>query len=232
MTWSDQDRWIVRVVLCDQHVAFAESLAFVLTARGDDVVGVVHDLRDAIAIVEREPIDICVVDADEPDRLQDLRTLCRAIGDAPVVLLAAEADAEMQSRAVQAGVRAVAAKRQSLSEVLKLLGRALSGERVLTAEVSRSRSAGQRRHRTEGQRLAEYLSPRERQVLSALVRGEDTAMLARSLGTSTNTARSHVQNLLSKLGTHSRLATIRVAVQMGMVDPRTGDWLIDLQPAS
>jgi two-component system nitrate/nitrite response regulator NarL len=223
----------MRVLLCDQHVAFAESLAYVLTVRGDEVVGVVHRVSDAIATVADQPVDICLVNADEPDRLDDLHALCRAVGDAAVVLLAAEADQDVQSRAVKAGVRAVVAKRQSLSDVLRVLDRVLSGERVVNTTASRRRSTGEApRHRSEGQRLAEYLSPREREVLSALVRGEDTAALARSLGMSTNTARSHVQNVLTKLGTHSRLAVVRVAVQMGMVDPRTGDWLIDIRYAS
>ncbi len=182
---NNRDRCIVRIVLCDRHVSFAESLAYVLTVRGDDVVGVVHRISDATAIAANEPVDICLVDADDPDRLDDLHALCRAVGDAPVVLLAAEIDPDVQSRVVK-----------------------------------------------EGQRLAEYLSPRERQVLSALVRGKDTAALARSLSMSTNTARSHVQNVLTKLGAHSRLAAVRVAVQMGMVDPRTGEWLIDLPRAS
>ncbi len=232
MTQYNRDRCSVRIVLCDRHVSFAESLAYVLTVRGHDVVGVVHRISDATAIVADEPVDVCLVDVDDPDRLDDLHALCRAVGDAPVVLLAADVDPDVQSRVVKAGVRAVVAKRQSLSHVLRVLDGVLSGERVLSATAPRGRSSGQGRQRSEGQRLADYLSPRERQVLSALVRGKDTATLARSLSMSTNTARSHVQNVLTKLGAHSRLAAVRVAVQMGMVDPRTGEWLIDLPRAS
>jgi two-component system nitrate/nitrite response regulator NarL len=221
-------------VLCDQHVAFAESLAYVLAARGDDVVAIVGQVSEVAEIVAREQVDICLVDAAaDPIQLDDLIARCQAPGGASIVLLATEVAPDANSRVLQAGVRAVAAKWQSLAEVLRLLDRVQAGEQILDTVASRRRSPiGQPRHRTEGQRLATFLSPRERHVVSALVRGEDTATLARSLGMSANTARSHVQSVLTKLGTHSRLAAVRVAVQTGMVDARTGEWLIDLVRAS
>jgi two-component system nitrate/nitrite response regulator NarL len=212
-------------VLCDQHVAFAESLAHVLIGRGNDV-DVVPRVNDAVAIVAREPVDLCLVGAagEMPDL--DGLTALGASGVA-VVLLATEVSAHTRSRAIAAGVRAVATKQQSLGEILRLIDRVNAGERIVdSAAARRSSMADQPRRRTEGQHLAAFLSPRERQVLCALVRGEDTGTLARSLGISSNTARSHVQSVLTKLNAHSRLAAVRAAVHGGMVDPRTGDWLL------
>jgi two-component system, NarL family, nitrate/nitrite response regulator NarL len=62
-------------------------------------------------------------------------------------------------------------------------------------------------------------------VLGALVRGDDTSKLARSLGIASATARCHVQNVLTKLGAHSRIEAATNAVRHGMVSPNTGRWL-------
>jgi two-component system, NarL family, nitrate/nitrite response regulator NarL len=211
----------MRVVLCDEHTVLTESLAHVLAARGEEVVALLGDRRDVAAIIADRPVDICLIGA-----ATDLNDLAQFCAQTSVVLLAEELDAIDRLSAIQAGVRAIASRRQSLGDLLRLLDRVMSGDRVLEAVVPSVACGGESRHRTEGQRLAAFLSPRERQVLCALVRGRDTVALARSLGMSSNTARSHVQSVLTKLGTHSRLGAVRVAVRSGMVDPRTGDWLV------
>lgn len=212
----------MRVLLCDRQTAFTESLAHVLSARGDQIVALLCDPRDVAAVIASHPVDICLIGAAETDP-DDLALLC---AQTSVVLLADDVDAARQFGAEKAGVRATASKRHSLSELLRLLDRVHAGERTAGTIMSRYKAGIESRHRTEAQRLGAFLSPRERQVLCALVTGLDTRALARSLGMSANTARSHVQSVLTKLGTHSRLAAVRVAVRSGMVDPRTGDWLV------
>jgi DNA-binding NarL/FixJ family response regulator len=61
------------------------------------------------------------------------------------------------------------------------------------------------------------LTPREHEVLEALVQGRGTAQLAATLGVTRATARSHVQHLLKKLGVHSRLEAVATAVRTGLV---------------
>jgi two-component system nitrate/nitrite response regulator NarL len=73
--------------------------------------------------------------------------------------------------------------------------------------------------------LAAFLTPREREVLSALVCGDDTKKVARSLGIAAATARCHIQSLLTKMGAHSRLEAATTAVRSGMINPETGQWL-------
>jgi DNA-binding NarL/FixJ family response regulator len=78
--------------------------------------------------------------------------------------------------------------------------------------------------RTGARQLARLLTPREREALCHLVRGLDTSQLARAMGISWATARSHVQSVLTKLGVHSRLEAATVAVRHGLVSG-TGEWL-------
>ena len=68
-----------------------------------------------------------------------------------------------------------------------------------------------------GQPDNEPLTAREREVIALLVDGVSTALMAESLGVSTNTVRSHVQNVLRKLGVHHRSKAAHRAVELGLV---------------
>jgi two-component system nitrate/nitrite response regulator NarL len=82
------------------------------------------------------------------------------------------------------------------------------------------------RPRSEAQRLAHYLTPREREVLTRLVRGESTTTLARTMQITRSTARSHVQSVLTKLGVHSQREAVIAAARYGLVSVNTGEWLL------
>lgn len=66
-------------------------------------------------------------------------------------------------------------------------------------------------------RLADELTPREREVLALLAQGLSTGDIARSLSISASTARNHIQNILNKLHVHSRLEAVTYAFEHGLV---------------
>ena len=63
------------------------------------------------------------------------------------------------------------------------------------------------------------LTPREVEVLEVLATGQSNSGIARELGISVNTVRNHVQNILTKLGVHSKLEALSVAVREGIITP-------------
>jgi two-component system nitrate/nitrite response regulator NarL len=219
----------MRLLVCDYHVVFAEALAHVLAARGATIVGVTHDPDQLLRVLRREPVDVCLLDVvfGTHSAVQRLAELGAAAPTARFVLLAAEAGPGLVEAGRAAGVRGIGDKRQPVSAIVELLARVHAGELVLrpgpAAGPRAPRAAA--RPQNDAQRLAGYLTPREREVLSALVRGDDTNKLARSLGIAAATARCHVQNVLTKLGAHSRLEAATSAVRYGMISPETGDWL-------
>ena len=73
-----------------------------------------------------------------------------------------------------------------------------------------------RRERDEAIFLLSQLTRRERQVLAMLARGADNRAIAEALAISPDTARTHIQNLLGKLGVHSRLEAAAFAVRKGL----------------
>jgi DNA-binding NarL/FixJ family response regulator len=65
--------------------------------------------------------------------------------------------------------------------------------------------------------FADRLTAREREVLERLVSGERTQVIAAAMGVSYSTARTHVQNVLHKLGVHSRLEAVAFAMHHSLV---------------
>lgn len=108
------------------------------------------------------------------------------------------------------GFAGLLSKHDSLSEFWAGLLDASEGRAVM----SRRAAAQSRGLRRKGPlKLGWDLTPREREVLALLVRGANTQMLAAELGVSQVTVRTHVQNILTKLGVHSRLAAASMAMR-------------------
>jgi two-component system nitrate/nitrite response regulator NarL len=219
---------MMRILICADHIVFAESLAHLLTAAGKQVVAVTHDLTQAAAVLREQPVDVALVDVGfegEPtlDGIADLR---RAAPQTHIVLLSGRTDHAFVIAARAAGVRAVADKHRRVAEILDLLNRVYVGGPITINNTRSSGASSWRCAVNDAQRLAAYLTPREREVLSALVCGSDTKKVARSLGITPTTARCHIQSLLTKMGAHSRLEVATTAVRSGMVSPETGEWLM------
>jgi two-component system nitrate/nitrite response regulator NarL len=75
-----------------------------------------------------------------------------------------------------------------------------------------------RREQDEALRLMSKLTPREREILGLLSKGSDNHMIARELVISPETARTHIQKVLTKLGVHSRLEAAAFVVKNGILD--------------
>jgi len=219
----------MRVLVCDDHVVFAESVSHLLALRGVEVVATVHDPRDAVAVARREQLDVCLMDVmfGTTSALDTIAELRLSAPRARVVLLTAWLDPALASTALAAGAHGIAEKTQPFDEILKIINRVVAGELVLPEERPSPHTAPAARRATGTvQGLARFLTPRERQVLSGLVCGNGTAKLAIGMGITEVTARCHIQSVLTKLGAHSRLEAASLAVRSGMIDPRTGEWLV------
>ena len=222
----------MRLLICDHHVVFAESLAHLLDARGYDIVGITHHPDELIELLTREPVDVCLLDVIfGTDSIVDrLPALCTASPGTQFILLTAGVDPALLSAAQGAGIRGVADKRQPVTEMLQVLDRVIAGESVIERESAAPMPVNTfRRQANDALRLGSFLTRREREVLCGLVRGDDTTKLARSMGIASATARCHIQNVLTKLGAHSRLEAATSAVRYGLVSPETGDWLPEAQ---
>ncbi|MFE2633914.1 LuxR C-terminal-related transcriptional regulator [Streptomyces scopuliridis] len=135
------------------------------------------------------------------------------------VVLAEKDDPHRAALALQAGASGWVAKDCSLQRLLAVMRGVLRDEThlppALLTGVLRELTAA-RKHRTESERLVESLTPREREVLRCMVAGLGRKAVAERLFLSPHTVRTHMQNVLGKLGVHSTLAAVALARRAGV----------------
>ncbi len=217
----------MKVLICDDHLVFAESLACLLSRRGVEVVAVTHHPDDAITVLSSGSVDIALLDVvfgrvNVLDRLAAIRA---AAPSTRLILLTGRVDDLIVSTARAGGVRGLVEKQQSSVTIMATIERVFAGKTVFPASQPEASTVHQT-SAVDARRLTAFLTPRERDVLRLLVAGYDTATLARTFGVTQATARSHVQSMLIKLNVHSRLEAATMAVRFGIVDPQTGAWLL------
>ena len=239
----------MNVLVCDDHAVFGESLALVLGRANYHVTAVTRSIDEALTVLRRFAVDVCLLDvmfaradgapdaavpvgadagavaARTPGTLRRLPEMRAAAPSARFVLLSGHLTRELVEDARMAGVRGFAHKGCHIGEIVSTIARVHAGEVVIDSRVSAARTRPVEAP-SETQRLAGFLTPREREVLGQLVLGADTTTLAKTLGVSWTTARSHIQSVLTKLGMHSRLEAATSAVRHGIVSGASGEWLL------
>jgi DNA-binding NarL/FixJ family response regulator len=180
------------------------------------VVGVATTGREAVEIVRRDPPDAVLIDIGLPDQsgLVVGRTILELLPGARVLALSALHAPRLAEEAARVGFSGYLTKQVPISRVVEALEGGLDGRPVVSNGAPYRSNGGS--YRSNGSRMdliAEQLTNREREVLGLLVEGLPGEAIARRLGVSGNTVRTHVQNILSKLQVHSRLEAATLAVR-------------------
>jgi DNA-binding NarL/FixJ family response regulator len=210
---------MARVLLADSQPLFNEALEALFSRdAAHEVVGRCSTAEDAFARAAGLRPELVLVDAamaleGSPNLI---RRILGACPETRVVVLGDDRDADLLLAAIRAGAAGVVGKNYGASTVLRVAGAVLDGEgavpRSMLLEVARRMVA---KSKSADSPLAR-LSPRERQVLLLLSRGWDNARIGRDLFISQHTVRTHIQNILEKLGMHSKLEAATFAMQRSM----------------
>jgi len=209
---------MARVLLADSQPLFNEALE-ALFSRDDahQVIGRCSSADDAFTHVSSLRPDLVLVDAalgleGSPNLVA---RMLEASPETRVVVLGDDHDADLLLAAIRAGAAGVVGKTYGANTVLRVAGAVLAGEgavpRGMLLELARRMVSTDRPNSPLSR-----LSPRERQVLALLSRGWDNARIGRDLFISQHTVRTHIQNILEKLGMHSKLEAATFAMQRSM----------------
>jgi DNA-binding NarL/FixJ family response regulator len=207
----------VRVLVVDDHEVLAASLALVLADQpGLAVAGVAGTLAQARSLMATASPDVVLLDhrlpdGDGVDAISELLAL--RPGAAVVVLTASAGDAVLIA-AIEAGAAGFLSKTRSLAEVTSAVRAAAGGEAVISPELLARLLPRLQRGGRAGQ---DELTDREREVLALLSEGLSNAGIAERLTVSVHTVRNHVANLSAKLGAHSKLEALSIAVRDGLL---------------
>lgn len=213
----------IRIVIADDHRAFAEALAATMRMEKDlSIVAVVHDGEAAIEVALNKEPDVVVMDLQMPgvDGIAATRRIKEAHPETHVVILSASEGEYERARALDAGAEGYLSKERSVKDVTSSVRDVSRGKNLVSPEEARRILAHLRKRRerdsAERERVAR-LTPRETEILQGLADGLSTERLALKLEISRNTLRTHVQNILFKLRVHSKVEALALAIRHGKV---------------
>jgi len=212
---------MIRLLIVYDHTAIRQAFTFLFEQEQDfTVVGQAGSLAEARTMFEG--VDVAIVDLNllDGNGITLVEELHAANSHSMVLVLTASADRIEYARAIEAGAAGVLHKSAQVSEIIDATRRISRGEFLLKPGeiVELLRLVGQRREEDrEAQNIFARLTPREHEVLDALAEGLSDKEIAQRLQISNETQRTHVMNVLSKLGVHSRLHAVVFAVRHGFV---------------
>ncbi len=204
----------ISVFIIDRERTFADALAARLEAEEDiEVVAALHRQAPAPSLIVGRHASVILLDGDLPGdaAIRLCEELCSRSEGPRVIMLSHGSEASRIADSVRAGAAAWVRKSESLSHLLKVIRGVAAGETWLPpaemGSVLRLLLA-EHEQQSESDRLLATLTPREREVLSCLADGAGRHEVAERLHLSANTVRTHLQNLMAKLGVHSTLEAV------------------------
>ena len=198
----------ISAVIIDEERTFADALAIRLNAEEDLKVTAI---AQPTATTMGWHADIILLDVDLTGSFRFCRAATRTPNETRVIMLGHTSEPSRIVAAIEAGARAWVRKDESVEHLLRVLRGVARGETWLppgeTGNVL-SLLLRQRDGREDTDRLLDLLTARERQVLACLAEGAGRNQVAEQLNLRANTVRTHLQNIMAKLGVHSTLEAV------------------------
>jgi DNA-binding NarL/FixJ family response regulator len=212
----------IRVLLVDDDALVRAGLSMMLNGAGDLViVGEAGDGDQVPAAVAKHRPDVVLMDLRMPrvDGITATRRL-RSTARPPEVIVLTTFDAdENVLGALRAGASGFLLKDAPPTEIADAIRRVAAGDPILSPAVTRRlmrRAVVQENSREQASRQLEGLSPREREVVTAIAEGLTNAEIAASLLMSVPTVKAHVTHILTKAGLANRTQIALLAHDAGL----------------
>jgi DNA-binding NarL/FixJ family response regulator len=210
----------IRVLVVDDHAVVREGLrAFLAVQDGIEVAGDAADGEEALEAAARLDPDVILMDLVMPrlDGVGAMRALRERLSRSRVIVLTSFLDDDKLLPALRAGAAGYLLKDAEPEQLVRAVRAAHAGEALLDPVVA-ARLVDRLSSDGEPEPL-ERLTPREREVLVLIARGQANKRIALELGLSEKTVKAHVGHVLAKLGVTDRTQAAVLAVRAGLVEP-------------
>jgi NarL family two-component system response regulator LiaR len=207
---------IIRVMLVDDHQMVRNGLGTFLLVHDDlKLVGEAADGEQALAIFQRVRPDVVLMDLKMPrmDGVEATRALIARNPELRVIALTSFKEEQLIQDALEAGAIGYLLKDVDADDLADAIRAAHRGEPTLAPEAAWMLFQARRR----GRELGDDLTEREREVLDLIVEGQTNPEIADHLIISESTVKTHVSNILSKLGVSTRTEAASLALRRGLV---------------
>ena len=201
----------IRVLVVDDHPVVRSGLVAIISDQADfQLVGAAAGGHEACSLFERFRPDVVLVDLSLPDMdgIDLIAALKRLAAGSYYVVLTTRTGGDDINRALAAGAHAYLFKDSGSTELLAAIRMVAAGGRYVPPPVGR---------RAEQAPNALELTAREREVLLWMARGLTNEKIGAALAITPETVKSHVKNILGKLGLESRSEAVALCLRAGLV---------------
>ncbi|MGK5734042.1 response regulator [Streptomyces sp. URMC 124] len=215
----------IRVVVADDQELVRSGFAMILSAQPDiEVVAEAGDGAEAVAAVRRHAPDVVLLDIRMPrmDGIEAARRICAETGCRAVMLTTFDQD-DYVYEALHAGASGFLLKDVRRDDLVHAVRVVVAGDSLLAPSVARRLVAD---FTSRGRAVTADAAPelgtltaRERETLVLLGRGLSNAEIAAELVVSEHTVKTHVSNVLAKLGLRDRIQAVICAYETGLIAP-------------
>jgi len=214
----------IRLLLVDDHQVVRSGLRMLLGNESDvEIVGDAGTGREALEAVRQFSPNVVLMDIGLPDLsgIDATRMIKQINPDIAVVALTIHEDEEYFFKMLEAGAGGYVPKRAAPEELLTAIRAAAAGEVYLYPSLAKLlvKDYLAQDHPGEGNNVLDGLTEREQEVLRYLAEGTSNAEIAKALVISAKTVARHRENIMQKLGLHSRAELVRYAIRKGIIQP-------------
>lgn len=214
----------IRLMLVDDHEVVRSGLRILLESESDvDIIGEFGTAGEALQAISKLKPDVVLMDIGLPDLsgIDAARELKSLRPEVAVVALTIHEDEEYFFKMLEAGASGYVPKRAAPDELLTAIRVAAQGEVYLYPTLAKLLVSDYltQEQQTKDEKALDGLTPREQEVLAHLADGAKNMEIAETLGISPKTVSRHRENIMRKLGLHSRTELVKYAIRKGIIRP-------------
>ncbi|WP_317201608.1 response regulator transcription factor [Janthinobacterium sp.] len=214
----------IKILLVDDHTLLRSGVKLLLQRNPDfEVVGEAADGLEGVKRAKQLRPDVVLMDLNMPglSGLEALQLILQDLPGTAVLMLTVSEEADDLGAALQSGARGYLLKNIEADKLMQAIRRAAAGEAVIaesmTAKlVAQFRASPAAPAAPPAAAAPVKLTPREREAMTFLARGQSNKEIARELDVAESTVKIHVQNILKKLQLSSRVQIAVYAVEHGI----------------
>jgi two-component system response regulator NreC len=212
------------ILLVDDHDVVRSGVRMLLENEEDLVIlGEAGSGQQALELVEKLDLDVVIMDITLPDMsgIEVTQRIKQSHPKVAVVALTIHEDQQYFFEMLQVGASAYVPKRAAPNDLITAIRAAHRGEMYIYPSLARLLVNDFLTRAEEADEKAKMndLTPREQEVLALLADGKTNEDIADTLTISHHTVARHRENLMSKLGLHSRSDLVRYAIRKGLIKP-------------
>ena len=203
---------MIRVLAVDDHPLLREGIAALISTEEDmELIGEASNGREALDLFRICHPDVTLMDLQMPEMngIDAIGAIRSEFPDAPIIVLTTQPGDVQVFRALKAGARAYLSKVMLRKELLDTIRAVHAGQKRLSGEAA----AEIAEHAAD-----DALTPREIDVLRLVAVGNANKEIGALLSLTEVTVKSHVKNILAKLGANDRTHAVTIALKRGMIE--------------